>query len=572
MMKNIQANRSARSSAPLLLRPSAAAVLLTGLLAGCSLIPTYHRPVAPVSEQWPQESLPSAAQAPASAASASAADADASASDLPWQQFFTEPATPENAGLQKIIELALANNRDLRVSIANIEQARAQYQISRANLFPTVGLDVSQSRSAPNPYRSLGLGGNVSSNATWTVGITAWELDLFGRIRALKDVALAQFLATEETRKSAQMSLIANVVDGWLQLKTDTELLALAQRTQATYEQSQKLMQLRFDNGAASALDLREAEEMTAMARSSQAQQRRLRAQDINLLALLAGVPAEQLPIPPVPPVTLPQAPADDTQMADAPASTAPLPAFADVPAGLPSDLLLRRPDIRAAEQQLIAANANIGAARAAFFPRISLTTGFGRGSDTLGHLFGGGGSTTKAWSFTPDLSLPIFDFGSNLGNLRAAKAARDAAVAQYEKSIQTAFREVADALAGRATYDDQLAALQAQAKAERERYRLSDLSYRNGAASYLDLLDAQRSLFSVEQQLAQVRMEQRSNEVALYKALGGGWSPADEQAAEQAAEKTSEAAAQQQAAVAVTLPASSAASDASDAAPAAQP
>jgi len=480
------------------------AAWLAASLAGCSFIPTYERPAAPVAAQWPQESRPPAA-------------AENAAADLPWQQFVVEPE------LRQTIELALAGNRDLRAAMANIEQTRAQYQIARANLFPVVGLDVNQSRSAPNAYQALGLGGSVSSNAMWTVGISSWEIDLFGRIRALKDVALAQYLATEEARKSMQMSLIASVAGAWLQLKTDTELLALAQRTLATREQSLQLTQLRFDNGAASRLDLHDAQSLAATARAAQAQQQRLRAQDINALALLAGVPAEQLPIPPVPPITLPQAPLDATQMADAPAPTAPLPAFADVPAGLPSDLLLRRPDIRAAEQQLIAANANIGAARAAFFPRIALTGGFGRISDTFDHLFGSG-PTMRAWSFTPDLSLTIFDFGRHTGNLEAAKAAREAAVAQYEKAIQTAFREVADALAGRATYADQLAALQAQATAERERYRLSDLSYRNGAASYLNLLDAQRSLFAVEQSVAQVRLAQRVNEVALYKALGGGW------------------------------------------------
>jgi len=499
--------------------PLAAACLLTALLAGCSFIPAYERPAAPVSAQWPQESLP-----PEGAAAPDAPASEAAAADLPWQQFFGQPATPENADLQKIIELSLAGNRDLRAAVANIEQMRAQYQIERAGLFPAIGLDVNQSRTAPNQYQPLGLGGSVSSSATWAVGITAWELDLFGRIRALKDVALAQFLAAEETRKSAQMSLIANVASAWLQLRTDTELLALAERTLGTYEQSLQLTQLRFDHGAASALDLHAAKSMSAQARAAQAQQQRLRAQDINALALLAGVPAEQLPILPVPPVTLPPAPADNTQLADPPTPVAPLPVFASVPAGLPSELLLRRPDVRAAEQQLIAANANIGAARAAFFPRITLTGGLGRVSDTLDHLFGSG-PTLRAWSFTPDLSLPIFDFGRNTGNLKAAKAAREAAVAQYEKAIQTAFREVADALAGRATYGDQLAALQAQAQAERERYRLSDLSYRNGAASFLDLLDAQRSLFAAEQALAQTQLAQRANEVMLYKALGGGWS-----------------------------------------------
>ncbi|MDR2153452.1 MAG: efflux transporter outer membrane subunit [Burkholderiaceae bacterium] len=509
--------------------------LAAGLLvAGCSLTPDYERPDAPVSAQWPTESLsPAEAEAPASAASAAAtATADTTgaavpttaAADLPWQDFFTEPA------LRQIIDLTLTNNRDLRVAIANIEQARAQYQIQRADLFPALGLNVNQSRSAPNPSQALGAGGSVASSANWSVGISSWELDLFGRIRALKDAALAQYLATEEARKSVQMSLIAGIADAWLQLKTDTELLALAQRTLATREQSLQLTQLRFDHGAVSALDLHDAQSLAATARAAQAQQQRLRAQDINALVLLAGVPAESLPIPPIPPVALPQAPADNTQLATAPDSTAPLPAFADVPAGLPSDLLLRRPDIRAAEQQLIAANANIGAARAAFFPRITLTGGLGRASDTLDNLFGGGGSTARAWSFMPSLTLPIFDFGRNTGNLQAAKAAREAAVAQYEKAIQTAFREAADALAGRATYAEQLAALEAQAKAERERYRLSDLSYRNGAASYLNLLDAQRALFATEQAVAQVRLAQRVNEVAFYKALGGGWTEPEPQ------------------------------------------
>jgi multidrug efflux system outer membrane protein len=494
------------------------------LVAGCSFIPAYERPDAPVSPQWPPESLPPVgAEAPASAASAADVPAMAAA-DLPWRQFFIEPE------LSQIIDLALTNSRDLRVAIAGIEQARAQYQIQRAELFPAFGLNVNQSRNAPNPSQALGMGGSVSSSAAWTVGISSWELDLFGRIRALKDAALAQYLATEEARKSVQMSLIAGIADAWLQLKTDTELLALAQRTLATREQSLQLTQLRFDHGAISALDLHEAKSLAATARAAQAQQQRLRAQDINALALLAGVPAESLPIPPVPPVALPQAPADNTQLAAAPASTAPLPAFADVPAGLPSELLLRRPDIRAAEQQLVAANANIGAARAAFFPRITLTAGLGRVADTLDNLFGGG-STTRAWRVTPDLLLPIFSFGGNTGNLDAAKAAREVAVAQYEKAIQTAFREAADALAGRATYADQLAALETQAEAERQRYRLSDLSYRNGAASYLNLLDAQRALFATEQAVAQVRLAQRINEVALYKALGGGWTESEPQA-----------------------------------------
>ena len=352
--------------------------------------------------------------------------------------------------------------------------------------------------------------------------MSAWELDFFGRVAALKDVALANYLATEEARKSAQISLIASVASTWLQLKTDTELLALAERTLATRDQSLRLTKLRFDNGVSSALDMRQAESLSASAQATCAQQVRLRAQDINLLTLLVGQPLTDDLIPAVPPVNLAAAPNDLTKPTAAVQPAAPLPGFAEVPAGLPSDLLLRRPDIRAAEQQLIGANANIGAARANFFPRISLTGSLGRVSSDLDGLFGSGGM--KAWSFGPSITLPIFDMGRNQAGLDSAKAGREIAVAQYEKSIQAAFREVADALAGRATLADQLAALNAQAVAERDRFRLADLRYRNGIANYLDLLDAQRSLFAIEQALAQTQLAQRANEVQLYKALGGGW------------------------------------------------
>ena len=487
---------------PLRTPAALAGLLAAGLLAGCSLVPPYERPAAPVSTDWPVATDSSASDAPAAA-------------DLPWQQFVRDDS------LRTLIELALAGNRDLRVAVQNIEQARAQYQIRRADQFPTLGASASGTRSAPNPMQALG-GPSVSSNYSVGLGVSAWELDFFGRVAALKDAALASYLATEEARKSAQISLIASVASTWLQLKTDTELLALAERTLGSREQSLGLIRLRFDHGASSALDLRQAESLAASARATRAQQQRLRAQDINLLTLLVGQPIAPRLIPALPAIETPPAPSALSQPAAVVAPVAELPAFAPVPAGLPSELLLRRPDIRAAEQQLIAANASIGAARANFFPRITLTGSLGRVSADLDGLFGSGGH--KAWSFGPSITLPIFDMGRNQAGLEAAQAAREIAVAQYEKAIQSAFREAADALAGRATLADQLAALQAQAEAERERFRLADLRYRNGVASSLDLLDAQRSLFAIEQALAQARLAQRANEVQLYKALGGGW------------------------------------------------
>ena len=478
------------------------AAVLAGSLAACSLVPTYERPAAPVTATWPDSA-------------GAQIEGGIAAADLPWQQFV------HDAQLRELIAMAIENNRDLRVAVQNIEQARAQYQIRSADQFPTVGASASGTRSAPNPMQALG-GPSVSSNYTVGIGVAGWELDFFGRVAALKDVALANYLATEEARKAAQISLIAAVSSTWLQLKTDTELLLLTERTLGTREQSLRLTRLRFDNGASSALDMRLAESLAANAQATRAQQQRLRAQDINLLTLLVGQPVPERLIPPVPAVVTAEAPRDLTQATAAVQPAAELPTFAEVPAGLPSDLLLRRPDIRAAEQQLIGANANIGAARANFFPRISLTGSLGRVSGDLDGLFGSGGS--KAWSFGPSITLPIFDMGRNQANLDAARAGREIAVAQYEKSIQSAFREVADALAGRATLADQLSALQAQAAAERDRFRLADLRYRNGIANYLDLLDAQRSLFAIEQALAQVRLAQRANEVQLYKALGGGW------------------------------------------------
>ncbi|MCA0215431.1 MAG: efflux transporter outer membrane subunit [Proteobacteria bacterium] len=454
------------------MRPRLAALAAAALLAGCSMIPAYERPAAPVAPAWAGTPGTPAAQP---------------AADIEWQSYFND------AQLRQLITLALQGNRDLRVAALNIEQARAQYQVRGADRFPTVNAAVTGSRT-PNAA-----GGITSAyNAGFTV--SAWEIDFFGRLASLKEAALAQYLATEEVRKAVQISLVAAVATGYLNLLADEELLAITRQTLATREESLRLSKLRFDNGATSELDYRQAQSLAEAARVALAQQQRQRALDENALVLLLGQPL----------------PAGFTLTGNTAALTLP-----ELPAGLPSELLVRRPDIRQAEQQLLAANANIGAARAAFFPRIALTAGVGSASSHLSNLFSGG---SWGWTLAPQALLPIFDAGRNQANLESVTAARAVAVAQYEKAIQVAFREVADALAGRATLGEQLRAQQAQADAEAARFNLSDLRYRNGVASYLDLLDAQRALFTARQAVVQTRLAQLQNQVALYKTLGGGW------------------------------------------------
>ena len=453
-----------------------APLLAAALLAGCSFIPTYERPDTPVPAAYPL--------------AGAAADAKAAA-EIDWKDYFTDPR------LQTLIGIALANNRDLRVAMLNVEQTRAQFQIQRANQLPTVS-------ALANAARQPDAKGNYGNQFQVGLGITAWEIDFFGRIAALKEQALAQYLASEEARKSAQISLVAAVAAGWLTLQADEELLDLARRTLATREESAKLTRLRLDNGVSSELDLRQAESLVAAAQASLAQQQRQRMLDENALALLLGQSLPEAIRASLPPARLAQA--------------APMRAL---PAGLPSDLLARRPDIRMAEQQLIGANANIGAARAAFFPRIALTAQVGSVSNQLSGLFKGG---SWAFSLAPQAALPIFDAGRNQAGLDAAKAGREIAVAQYEKAIQTAFREVSDALAGQSTLQQQLDAQGAQASADARRLALSDLRYKNGVASYLDLLDAQRSLYATEQAVVLTRLQQLANQVTLYKVLGGGF------------------------------------------------
>ena len=460
---------------PSFLRLSALAA--AALLAGCSMIPERPQPQAGVPQAYPM--------------AAAAAGTAPSGADLAWSGFVTD------AHLRDVVQRALTNNRDLRVATLNIEQVRAQYQIQRSNQFPTINLAATGNRQ-PNAS------GGITDLYSVGLATSAWEIDFFGRLASLKEAALAQFLASEEARRAAQTSLVATVSSTWLSLQANESLLALTRQTLKTREDSLRLTKLRFDNGAAPALDLRQAESLTAAAQVALAQAERARLLDVNALNLLVGEP---LPASLLAPAT--------------PDAALPLAVLAEVPAGLPSDLLTRRADVRQAEQQLVAANAKIGGARAAFFPRISLTASVGTASSDLSGLFRDG-----SWGFTlaPQALLPIFDAGRNQAGLESARAGRDIALAQYEKAIQTAFREVADALAGQATLGEQLRAQEAQATAEADRFRLAELRYRNGVASFLDVLDAQRSLFATQQALVQTRLAQQQNRVALYGALGGGW------------------------------------------------
>ena len=461
------------------------------LLAGCSLVPTYERPAAPIATQWPGQTLSTVESSTPAAAAA----------DIAWRDFF------QDAQLQQLIALALQNNRDLRIAVLNIEQARAQYRIQRADQLPTIGLGASQSRQSPGNGSGGSdgdSGGGIASVAVGGLSLNAFELDFFGRVSALSEAAQARYLATTEARKTVHISLIASVASSYLGWLADNELLALTRETLNTREESLQLTKLRFDNGVSSELDYAQSLALHEAARATLAQAQRQRALSENALTLLIGQP---LPA---------KLPASTMRLSSAAV-------LADVPEGLPSDLLERRPDIRQAEQQLLAANAQIGAARAAFFPRISLTGSLGRASTGLTGLFSSGDSV-GAWSWAGQLAMPLFDAGRNQAGLEVAQTQRDIAIAQYEKTVQSAFREVADALAGRATLGEQLAAQKAQAQAQANAFRLADLRYQNGVANYLEVLDAQRALFATQQAVTQTALAQRQNQVALYKALGGGW------------------------------------------------
>ncbi|PXW24300.1 efflux transporter outer membrane subunit [Paraburkholderia caballeronis] len=474
-----------------MLKHSVIAVAAALFAAGCTMAPKYVRPDAPVSSAFPQGGV--YGTQPAVGAGGRSANG-AAATDIGWRDFFVDPR------LQQLVTIALKNNRDLRVSVLNIEAARAQYQITRAELLPTLdGVGSGSIQRYPAGVSSTG--GPLISRA-YNVGLSAsWELDLFGRVQSLKDEALAQYFATAQARKAAEISLVSQVADQYLTMLADDDLLTVTRDTLKTAQESYNITKLQFDNGTGSELDLRQAQTVVETAQANLQAQERARAQAENALVLLIGEPL---------PADLPAGQKLDSQDL-----------LTDVPAGLPSDLLTRRPDVMEAEQTLLAANANIGAARAAFFPQISLTGAFGTASPTLGGLFKAG---TAAWSFAPQIALPIFEGGQNIANLDLAHVQKRIEIANYEKAIQSAFREVADGLAARGTYDQQIAALERNTFANQRRLDLSDLRYRNGVDSYLSVLTAQTDLYAAQQELISARLARLSNLVDLYRALGGGW------------------------------------------------
>jgi multidrug efflux system outer membrane protein len=469
---------------PVSLRMRSLVVALSAATLGaCSMIPAYERPAAPVPASFPQ--------AAPSEASAAAQQAQAVA----WRDYFAD------ARLREVIALALQNNRDLRVAALNIERARAQYGIQRADLFPTIAASGGQSaQRVPGDLNSSGAS-TVSRQYSANLGFASYELDFFGRVRSLEEQALQTYLGTEEARRSAQISLVAEVANAWLRLAADRERLALARSTFETRQKSFDLTQRSFDAGAVSALDLRQAETLLQTARADAARYAALVAQDENALALVVGAG--------VSPALLPQG------------LDAAIASVAELPAGVPSEVLTRRPDVVQAEYALRAANASIGAARAAFFPSITLTATVGTASASLDGLFESG---SRAWSFMPQIRIPIFEAGRLQASLDVAEIQRDITIAQYEKAIQSAFREVADALADRATLAEQLDARRKLVEATQKSFELSEARYKGGVDSYLNLLDAQRSLYAAELELISVRLSEATNRVALYKALGGGW------------------------------------------------
>lgn len=458
---------------------------MTLVLAGCSLAPEYTRPEAPVPADWPTG---------AAYQETKAMPATPPATEISWHEFFADRR------LQQIIDAALNNNRDLRIAALNAERARALYGIQRAELFPTLNAVGSGSKQRV-PADLSGVDKKITAEQySVDLGILSWEIDFFGRIRSLKDRALEQYLATEEARRSAQILIVSGVVNAYLALAADREALKLAETTLETQKRAYDLIKRRADVGLTSELALHQAQTQVDTARRNIAVYTQLAAQDENALNLLVGSPS------PVPRELLPA----DLDSVHPPKEISP---------GLSSEVLLLRPDIMAAEHQLKAANAYIGAARAAFFPRISLTAAVGTASAELSGLFNSGQGT---WGFAPQIVMPIFD-ARLWSAYDATKVEREIVLAQYERAIQTAFREVADALAVRGTADEQVSAQQSLVDALSKTYRLSDARYTKGIDSYLGVLDAQRSLFAAQQVLIALRLGKLVNQVRLYAVLGGG-------------------------------------------------
>ncbi|MGY4494612.1 efflux transporter outer membrane subunit [Pseudomonas sp. TE3610] len=454
-------------------------------LAGCSFIPAYHRPDMPVPGAYPQ-------------GAAYAAPQGGDAAPIDWQRFFKDPA------LHRLIDLSLANNRDLRKAALNVAAYRAQFQIQRSALSPEIGLDGEGGRSrTPADLSDTGKHLTTGDNGV-SVGLTSYELDVWGRIRSLSKEAQETYLASEETRRSVRIGLVADVAVAYLTWQTDQHLLEVTRSTLDNYGHNLSLIQASSDAGTASDLDVRQARTLVDSARGQVQAYTRQVAQDINALRLLVGTDL---------PTGMPVISLED-------------PVLAQVPAGLPANLLLQRPDIRAAEHQLLAANADIGAARAAFFPAISLTASAGTASSQLSGLFNPG---SESWSFVPQIHLPIFTGGRLSASLDYAKIQKDIHVADYEQTVQTAFREVADGLAAMGTWEEELKSQQDLVRASDEYAQMAQQRYDEGVDSYLTLLDAQRQLLSARQQLLTDRLAELTAQVQLYKALGGGWTDVDQ-------------------------------------------
>ncbi len=459
-----------------------ASALLLGLLSGCSFIPAYHRPALPVTNQYPV-----------------AGGSGPAAASIGWRDFFQDPA------LQDLIALSIANNRNLRVSVLNVEEAQAQYRVDRAGLFPTIdgaGEAIAQRTSAGLTTSGAGVTSHEYSLGAQTV---SWELDLFGKIRSQAQAAHQTYLSDADTMLSARIALVAQMASEYYTWLADRESLKIAQDTAAADQKSLQLTQLEAANGTTTAIAVAQAQTTYDTAMADVAQFQRQTAQDMDELVLLAGAPL----------------PAALVQKMDAVSQLSNEPPLPRVPAGLPSDLLTRRPDIRAAEHQLLAANANIGAARAAFFPSISLTANGGVASSSLSSLFSGG---TTAWLFEPQITLPIFTGGANLANLDLTKLEKQAQIANYEATIQSAFHDVSDALVARQTYVDQVQAEQNLVAADTRYYTLAQMRFNAGIDNYLNVLLAQDSLLSARLTLVSLQLAQQQNEITLYKALGGGW------------------------------------------------
>ncbi|VGO21135.1 efflux transporter outer membrane subunit [Pontiella sulfatireligans] len=460
-----------------------AVIGMTLFLGGCMLAPEYDRPEAPVPSELP---------------SGAAYDGSSSSSEVPlvadlkWREFFPDPK------LQQVIATALDNNRDLRLAVLNVERARALYGIQRAELFPAVTATGGGSKQRSSADLTESGYPRTTEQYNANLGVASWEIDFFGRIRSLKEQALQEYLATEEARRSAQIALVAEVARVYLTLAADRENLQLAQSTLETQLGSHDLIRLQYDEGVATELDLRRSQTQVDTASRNIAIYTQQVAQDQNALNLLAGslVPDELLPV--------------DFASVIPPKELSP---------GLSSETLLNRPDILAAENRLKGSYAYIGAARAAFFPRISLTAAIGTASDELSGLFSSGSDT---WSFAPQIGMPIFD-SRTWAAYRVSKATREIALAQYEKTIQTAFREVADALAVRGTVDQQIAAQQSIVDSAQTIYDLSNELFTQGVSGYFGVLDAHRTLYAAQQGLTYLQLARRANQVRLYAVLGGG-------------------------------------------------